>query len=212
MKCTSASLGIGTVAGLALAMRNYRRWHLRWGATESEALGRYEGDDIIECSLFSPTRAITINASTEDVWPWIMQMGVRRAGFYSYDLLDNLGHRSAETILPEWQNLQVGDIAAPMSPFEKAPTEATAFRIARLLPNRCLLWQQRLSTWVWVLEPLGDHQTRLITRIRARYDWSDPFAVIWVLLMELGDFPMMRKQLIGIKRRAESHQPDLVRQ
>lgn len=167
----------------------------------------YEGDEVIDHPRFAPTRAITINAPPQDVWPWIVQIGVRRAGFYSYDLLDNLAHRSAETILPEWQNLQVGDIAAPMSPFEKIPTEATAFRIAGFIPNRWLLWQQRLSTWVWVLQPLGDHQTRLITRVRARYDWSDPFALIWVLLMELGDFPMMRKQLLGIKRRAERQQP-----
>ena len=129
-----------------------------------------------------------------------MQIGIGRAGFYSYDLLDTLGRPSANEILPQWQNLQVGDIAAPMSPFTTKPTEATAFRVAGLETNRWLLWQQRLSTWVWVLEPIDDHRTRPITRIRSRYDWRDPAAIIWLLLMELGDFPMMRKQLLGIKQ------------
>jgi hypothetical protein len=92
-----------------------------------------------------------------------------------------------------------------MSPFTKSPTEATAFRVAGLETNKWLLWQQRLSTWVWVIEPVGKDQTRLVTRIRARYDWTDPFAIVWFFLMELGDFPMMRKQLLGIKQRAENY-------
>ena len=180
--------------------RAYRRWHLRWGATHTEAKRTYEGDELITHPRFAPTRAITINATPEHVWPWIVQIGIGRAGFYSYDLLDTLGRPSANEILPQWQNLQVGDIAAPMSPFTTKPTEATAFRVAGLETNRWLLWQQRLSTWVWVLEPIDDHRTRLITRIRSRYDWRDPAAIIWLLLMELGDFPMMRKQLLGIKQ------------
>jgi hypothetical protein len=175
------------------------------------------------------------------VWPWIVQIGIGRAGFYSYDLLDNLGRASATRILPEWQHPQVGDLAAPMSPFTKSPTEKNAFRVAGIKANRRLLWQQPLSTWMWALEPVGEHQTRLVTRIRARYDWSDPFAVVWLLLMELGDFPMMRKQvrrsglpvgestsggtrsaaekgpaammqLLGIKHRAETNSMDRPRQ
>jgi hypothetical protein len=152
----------------------------------------------------APTRALTINAPPEQVWPWIVQIGIGRAGFYSYDWLDNLGRPSANEILSEWQHPQVGDLAAPMSPFTKSPTDATAFRVAGLEVNRWLLWEQRLSTWVWVLEPVGESRTRLVTRIRARYDWSGPLAIVWLLLMELGDFPMMRKQLVGIKERAET--------
>ena len=178
-----------------------------WGATDSEATRRCQGDELIDHPRFAPTRAVTINATPEAVWPWIVQVGLGRAGFYSYDLLDNLGRPSATEILDEWQHPSVGDLAAPMSPFTTTPTDATAFRVAGLQTNRWLLWQQRLSTWVWVLEPIDTHHTRLITRIRARYDWHDPAAIIWLLLMELGDFPMMRKQLLGIKHRAETMLP-----
>lgn len=189
--------------GAVVAFRSYRRWHLRWGATDAEVNARFEGDELIGCPRFAPTRAVTIDATPDQVWPWIVQIGVGRAGFYSYDLLDNLGRRSATQIMQEWQDPKVGDLAAPMSPFTKSPTDANAFRVAGVKANQMLLWQQQLSTWVWILEPVGKNQTRLVTRIRACYDWRDPFAIIWVLLMELGDFPMMRKQLLGIKQRAE---------
>jgi hypothetical protein len=194
-----------SVVMAALVFWFYRRWHLRWGATGTEAATQFEGDHLIVNPWFAPTRAVTINAAPEQVWPWIVQIGIGRAGFYSYDWLDNLGRASASTLLEEWQHPSVGDLAAPMSPFTKSPTEATAFRVAGLETNKWLLWQQRLSTWVWVIEPVGKDQTRLVTRIRARYDWTDPFAIVWFFLMELGDFPMMRKQLLGIKQRAENY-------
>ncbi len=205
MKSTSARASwIVASFGVGVAFRFYRRWHLRWGATDAEAHGRYDGDELIVHPRFAPTRAVTINAPPDHVWPWIVQIGLGRAGFYSYDILDNLGRPSATEILPQWQHPEIGDLAAPMSPFTKSPTDANAFRVAGVEVNRQLIWQQKLSTWVWVLEPIGEHRTRLVTRIRARYDWSDPLAIIWLLLMELGDFPMMRKQLLGIKQRAES--------
>jgi hypothetical protein len=188
---------------VAVEFALYRKWHLQWGATNEEKQARLPGDEIITGPSFAPTRAITIEATPEQIWPWIVQIGYGRGGFYSYDLLDNLGRPSAERILPEWQSIEIGDIAAPMSPFEDPPSEATSFRVAGYEENRWLLWAQPVSTWVWSLDSVNQHQTRVITRVRCKYNWPHPQAVLSMLLMELADFPMMRKQLLGLKRRVE---------
>ena len=92
-----------------------RPWQLRWGATDAEVKRSMPGDDIVREPSFNATRAVTIHAPAENIYPWIVQMGVTRAGWYSYDLLDNLGRPSAENILTENQTIQVGDLI-PMSP------------------------------------------------------------------------------------------------
>ena len=79
----------------------YRRWHLRWGATQGEASQAMPGDDLVPVSHFTATRAITIEARPADVWPWLAQAGYGRGGFYSYDLIDNLGRPSATSVLPD---------------------------------------------------------------------------------------------------------------
>lgn len=79
----------------------FRPWQLRWGATDDEIKRAMPGDDIVGKPSFNATRAVTINAPAENIYPWIVQMGVKRAGWYSYDLLDNLGRKSAESILAE---------------------------------------------------------------------------------------------------------------
>jgi hypothetical protein len=83
----------------------YRRWHLRWGATPSEVADVLPGDDLFPNAQYRSTRAITIDAPPEAVWPWLVQVGSNRAGFYSDDLLDNLGRPSADSLLPEHQHL-----------------------------------------------------------------------------------------------------------
>jgi hypothetical protein len=93
----------------------FRPWQLRWVATYEEVKRAMPGDNIVDKPSFNATRVVTINAPAENIYPWIVQMGVNRAGWYSYDLLDNLAMRSAESILPEHQNTQVGDLI-PMSP------------------------------------------------------------------------------------------------
>ena len=159
------------------------------------------GDDLVVHAKNACTRAVTIKAPPEIVWPWLIQVGCLRAGFYADDLLDNLGHPSAREILPEFQSLRVGQWV-PMTP---TPTATTAFTIAGFETNKWLLWEQPTSTWCWCLTEGPSGTTRLVTRIRKRYDWSEPFgAVVAVFLMEFGDFPMMRRMLLGIKERAES--------
>ena len=81
----------------------------RWGATDEEVAGPYPGAELVPEGKRSPTMAVTINATPEQVWPWLVQMGWGRGGWYSWDLLDNAGRRSATEVHPEWQNLAVGD-------------------------------------------------------------------------------------------------------
>jgi len=158
-------------------------------------------DNLIEDARFRATRAVTIDAPPEAAWPWLVQIGCLRAGWYTNDLLDNLGHPSAQEIVPELQDLQIGQ-CVPMSPTR---SEKTSFKVTAFEPNGSLVWAQPLSTWVWTLTPLSDRQTRLVTRLRVRYEWRHPMsALLSMVLIEFGDFPMMRRMLLGIKRRAEA--------
>ena len=94
------------VAGFAAdAAVRYRRWHLQWGATDQELAMALPGDEMVQRPHFNFTRAVTIQARPEEIWPWLVQIGYGRAGWYSYDLLDNLGRPSAERIIPELQQL-----------------------------------------------------------------------------------------------------------
>ncbi len=182
----------------------YRSWHLRWGATDAEVAATMPGDDLLPRAQFNPTRAITIDAPPAAVWPWLVQVGFGRAGFYSNDLLDNFARPSLREIDPDLQKLEVGQWVS-MSP---TPSESTAWKVDSFVPNEWLLWRKPDSTWSWVLRDLGDGRTRLVTRVHVLYDWSRPaYSAFGVVLMEFGDFPMMRRMLLGIKQRAEGHLP-----
>jgi hypothetical protein len=181
----------------------YRRWHLNWGATPAEIAAALPGDALLPRARYRSTRAITISAPPASVWPWLVQVGCLRAGFYSNDLLDSLGHPSATTILPELQDLQAGNWV-PMSP-SATPTDRTAFKVHSFEEDAWLLWTKPDSTWAWRLAPAGGGGTRLVTRIRAGYDWRHPLTALFgVVLLEFGDFAMLRRMLQGIKARAES--------
>jgi hypothetical protein len=177
-----------------------RHWHLRWGATDAEVASTMPGDAIVPDPSFNATRALTIAAPPEDVWPWIVQLGTGRAGFYSYDLFDNGARPSADRIVPELQGTQVGD----WLPMSSKVNETTAFKVKAFEPNQWLLWAKPHSTWAWTLTPLEGGRTRLVTRLKEKYDWRSPgLALVTVIIFELGDFPMMRKLLLGVKSRAE---------
>jgi hypothetical protein len=179
----------------------YRRRHLRWGATDAEVAGPMPGDELVSEPSFNATRAITIDAPPEAVWPWLVQIGYGRAAFYSYDLFDNGARPSAERILPEHQQQKAGDWV----PMASKVNETTAFKIKALESNRWMLWAKPHSTWAWKLVLLEGGRTRLLTRLKDRYEWraSPGNALLTLILFEFGDFPMMRKLLFGAKRRAE---------
>lgn len=181
----------------------YRRWHLGWGATDAEVAAAMPGDDLHPRAQYKTTRAITIDAPPSTVWPWLVQVGGGRAGFYSNDLLDNLGHASAASIVPELQKLEIGQWV-PMSP-SGISSQETAFRVHSFAAGEWLLWAKPDSTWAWRLTATPQGGTRLVTRIHAVYDWSRPLmALAGVVLMEFGDFAMLRRMLRGIKDRAEA--------
>jgi hypothetical protein len=172
----------------------YRPWAMNWGATDDEIRRSMPGDEIIADPTFNATRAITINARPEEIWPWLLQMGYLRAGFYSYDKLDNDGVPSAERIIPEFQNLAVGD-SIPLNSHVSA-------RVVSLDPNRSMLWiidSDEPWTWAWGIYALNPEQTRLVTRLRVRFD-----GIVDRMMADLGEIIMMRKCLLGIRRRAEN--------
>jgi len=176
-----------------------RPWQLRWGATNAEVKRAMPGDEIVDQPSFNATSAVTIHAPAAQIYPWIVQMGVTRAGWYSYDLLDNLGWPSAETILPEHQNIQVGDLI-PLSPDGKQGMRVKEFR-----QNQSMVWwdEKGDSSWVWGIYPEGEMHSRLVTRICVKYRLFS-LAILFNLLIEFGDLVMMRKCMLGIKRRAEA--------
>jgi hypothetical protein len=175
----------------------YRSWHLRWGATDAEATAAMPGDDLLPRAQFRPTRAITIDAPPAAVWPWLVQVGFGRAGWYSDDLLDNHARPSLREIDPDLQKLEVGQWVS-MTP---TPSERTAWKVDSFAENEWLLWRKPDSTWSWVLRDLGDGRTRLVSRVHA------VVSGFWVVLFEFGDFAMMRRMLLGIRQRAEGHVP-----
>ena len=94
--------------GLGVYLRVIRPWQLRWGATDDEVRRVIPGDELVARPTFNATRAVTVAAPPSVIWPWIVQIGFGKAGWYSYDLLDNLGRPSAKHIIPELQHLQAG--------------------------------------------------------------------------------------------------------
>ena len=195
------ALGIATAAAMGVAA--YTKWvrprQLTWGATPEEVDRSLPGDDLVVRPTFDATRAISIQAPPEQVWPWLMQVGLGRAGWYSYDLLDNLGRRSSRRIIPELQHLAPGDIV-PMG-----PGEGQGIPVHALDPPRTMIWgRPGDSSWVWQLDPRPDGSTRLISRIRSRIR-PTPTSVFFNLLFEVADFWMLRKMLLNLRERVERH-------
>jgi hypothetical protein len=181
-----------------------RPWQLRWGATDEEVARPMPGDEILASPELNATRAITIRAPPEEIWPWIVQIGDRRAGFYGYDWFDNRGQRSATRIIPELQRLEVGD-SVPI-------VEGFAYeRVHSVDPLRSMVWvsidHPTTGSWTWVLKPIDKNHTRLITRLRGSYQWTSP-VILFQFLIDWGDFPFMRKSMLGIKQRAEGEITD----
>jgi hypothetical protein len=196
-------IGVVTaVAVVAIAFLGfYRPWHLRWGTTPEDLARTMPGDEIVQRPVFNATRAVTIDARPDDIWPWIVQIGFGRAGWYSYDLLDNLGRPSSVRVVSELQHIEVGDLI-PLG-----PGKGSGMFVKEFVLNRSMLWwtgKNGQTTWAWGLYPTSDGTTRLVTRVRAPLSWDRPMSAVWLVLTEVADFPMMRKCLLGIKRRAET--------
>lgn len=170
-------------------------------AAAAERAWRVEGDDLLAGDAGATlTHAITIDAPPKVVWPWLVQMGGQRAGWYSWDLLDNGGRRSADRIIPGLQHLELGDV------LPARPTGKEGFKVLRIIPERALVLESLTpswkGTWAFVLEPMGPDQTRLVTRYRAAYPPSARMALLVPVLTTVHAF-MEKKQLRTIKHHAE---------
>ncbi|HSB11242.1 MAG TPA: hypothetical protein VLM38_17270 [Blastocatellia bacterium] len=208
---TTAKLVSAGSVGAALAAYTFliRPWHLKWGATEIELEEPLPGDDVLPHPRQEATHAITINAPIADVWPWLVQVGQNKGGFYSYDWLENLvgcDIHNAQRIVPEWQNLRAGDV---LWLHPKAPP----LPVLLVEPGRAIVVgglgeetedDARAGTWAFVLKELDPNTTRLIVRIR----WdSKPGLLNWIYaygVLEPSHFIMERRMMLGIKRRAEA--------
>lgn len=178
----------------------------RTTATAREHLLALPGDEMIRHAAGSLTHAITVHCNRRELWPWIVQMGADRAGWYSYDILDNGGRHSAERILQGLQNPSVGAV------FPALPGRRDGFILLENEPTHWLVlgWPkpdgELVVTWAFVLHEIDENTTRLLVRARA----SDDYRVhglpkaMGLLLARLVHFVMERKQLIEIARRAEA--------
>ena len=188
-----------------------RRWMSRWGATPSDLTRVMAGDALLVNATYSGTMAILVNAAPQYIWPWLVQIGYRRGGLYSYDWLDRLfgflDRPSATRILPEFQNLAVGD----QIPVGQGPS----WPVAAIEPNRALVLDMRnLSAfdWVWQfgLYAIDENRTQLVTRscVRSRSVW----ARLATSVIEPAGFLMTRRMLLGLKERAEALRASSVRE
>lgn len=175
-----------------------RPWHLKWGATKEEQTLELPGDNNVQRPDFIATRGITINSTPELIWKWIIQIGSRRAGWYSIDWMDNAGIKSSEKILPEFQKIEVGQFI----PF--TPDQQNGMWVNDFKEHEYILWvdKEGRATWLWYLYPIDEKQSRLLTRLRTKYVWKG-FLIIYYLLYDFGDIVMMSKCMKGIKERAE---------
>jgi hypothetical protein len=233
MRLFLVGAAIGTAT--AITVTQARRWWRTWGVDPAEATKRLPGDDIVLDAVGGETRGVTIDAPPEAVWPWLLQMGYGRAGWYSYDQLDQRG-RSADEVVETWQDLAVGDIV-PTHP-------GGGFEVAGIEPGRALVLrtdtalvaaqaaavsgaangleaatpgvklsgamlsgtpQQFAASWAFVLEPLDGGRTRFIERFRIWFGAEQPGSRFVMPFLGFGVFVMMQKQMVGIRERAERY-------
>lgn len=190
---------MGTRTGVEADQERRGMIFQHWGATDAEIEGPMVGDDLVPDARLVATRSISLTATPEAVYPWLRQMGFRRAGWYSYDLIDNLGRRSARAIDPRWQDVNAGD-RVPAGPldFEATIVEPPRAFVLRLGDPGRASRRVRFSL-AYELRP-DDAGTRLVTRVRARLDL--PLGrLVERLLLGPGDGIMLRKQLLSLADR-----------
>jgi hypothetical protein len=212
---------IGRTALTAAAAAAAYRWivrprHERWGASDEEIGAPLPGDDLIAEPAAQVTRAIAIAAPPEQVWPWVVQLGADRGGFYSYDRLENLfglGIHSADVIVEDWQDRAVGDLMAAHANgsfgwyvMAIEPSRAMVVKMADVEAGRPTRRDEppfMEFTWSFVLRPQGDGSTRLLVRERIAFGKASVRMVS--APVGLVSFMMTQKMMRGIKERAEQH-------
>jgi len=187
-----------------------------WGSTRGERRRHLPGDELVPHPSFSSDHATNITATPEEVWPWLVQMGWHRGGFYTYRWVDRLlfpgNAPSADTILPEYQDLEVGDRIP-----DGAPETNCFYQVEILEPNKMVIlrsWTHlppqvrnnphvRMEwTWAFYLDQISDTETRLLFRVRGVLEpWW--LLALYNLLIIPADFVMGRSLCLGLKQRVE---------
>jgi hypothetical protein len=193
-----AVAGVLVAAVVGLYVWVVKPWHLRWGATDEEVARTMPGDELFPDTR-SATRAITIDASAEEVWPWLIQLGFGRAGWYSYDWIDNDFKPSADRIVPEYQHLEVGDkiLMMPTMGFVVESIDAPRSIVSVL--------EDGSTSWCLGLYPTTEGTTRLVSRWRPEFEMT-PATFFMTALAEPGTFIMEQKMLRTIRDRVEAQQ------
>jgi hypothetical protein len=198
------SLVVGS-ASAAIVMLS-RQGYLHWGSTAAESATTLPGDELVPNANITATRAISVAAAPDAVWPWIAQIGQGRGGFYSYDFLENLAGcdiHSADRIIPEWQSVAAGDDV-------KLHPEV-GLRVALLDPGKALVLRGGIPmgpvappydfTWAFIVRGQDDGTTRLV--VRERYEYTRWWSSLLVEPVQLISFIMSQRMLRGVKQRAE---------
>jgi hypothetical protein len=172
---------------------------LRWGSTDAELAMSLPGDSLLPADSVVSTRALTINAPASDVWPWLNQIGQERAGFYSYDWLENLflaQMDNADRIVPELQGLKPGDRVSYMG----GGPEGTYGTVDIIEPGRYF----SMGGWTFFLQPIDERTTRFIVRYPSPELKSLTDQLYYYPIFEPAHFVMESGMMMGIKHRAES--------
>jgi hypothetical protein len=222
-RCQPALFVALSTTALLLALNRYVG--RRWGATRDEVHASMPGDDVIPEPLWQTTHGITIRASAADIWPWLVQMGITRGGWYLSERLDRIVWRidnpSVDRIVPELQRLSVGDIVPD------SVNSTAHFRVVAIQPREALVLHSRRHpmtgiwpnltadhpgvyldcSWAFILHEAEGGSTRLLMRSRAVIMSGTrpaPFLVRATLpVADFFDFLYARQMLRGIRRRAE---------
>lgn len=201
-------IGLGSLAAAAYAFV-IRPWMLRWGSTVDERGRRLPGDDLAPDATYVTTRAVTIKASAQAIWPWLVQMGQDRAGFYTHNWVERVlqsGIPDTSVIRPEWQHLEVGDLMRTNRDIGGKPM---GWPVAAVEPGRSLVVASKsmpAGTYAFVIDPIDAGSSRLIVRDRAHWKWTEwPFAA---LIYEPLHAYMETGLISGVRRRAEAAVPD----
>jgi hypothetical protein len=241
-------IGFSLLAGMAIAYGlQLREAHRHWGLRAADVERALAGDDLVDEPSVVETRSLVIDAEPSAIWPWLVQMGHGRGGWYSYSQLerpwsatDGGSGASADEILSEFQDLAVGDIVPtyPGGGFTARVVEpssalvlylddelvraqmaslagdgqeagepsgegieAGGFRVANAMGDKEM--PAFKVSWAFILEPEAGGRTRLIERFRAASDDSKMSGAFGARLASYGIFAMTRRQMLGIKERAE---------